>query len=604
MILSWGASQFAGDPSYGVVFGKLSSNPQRLRPLSISARGTAGRPAFLRSSAASSVATASEMFIDGVARYPLVNTLRLESSIGGRGSMNFTVLSDEGTYRPTDLSTVTFYHRGVRRFGGFVQRVVDEVIEGRDSTYVEIQCIDNRGYTDRVVVAKLYTQPIGGVLWIIFYDIWLTHLQQFGITFVYEGDPGVVLDDVLFHYITATECFDRLIAKAPGWAWWIDANKQFHLKQTNTAAAFSLSDTTRNWESMRVTLEAGLYRNRQWVLPSAPIAALRTDSFTGDGSTTSFITDYILTSKPSVKVATVEQRVAELSDLSVPHDWYYINNGQGIFQRFGLTPVGVGVAITVSYPNPWPLAVFAEDAAEIAARGLVEAVEHAKDVETEEEAQAIADGLLAAFSGDGIPELVEYETNEAIESQWPVPGTLQTIAVAHPATTGIKTIESVSSELLDLTLWKHSVRARKGDFNADYQTVLETLTKSARSNRDRLIAIAEWDLATVTVGAVDVFNKAEKDGIYYAWAIEFPTDPPTGADLIIDALADGVSILPSGNANKIVLPAGQATEARGIAFLSVNLAVTKGTTFTLNVIQAGSSNPGTVGKVRLLMLAK
>jgi hypothetical protein len=74
--------------------------------------------------------------------------------------------------------------------------------------------------------------------------------------------------------------------------------------------------------------------------------------------------------------------------------------------------------------------------------------------------------------------------------------------------------------------------------------------------------------------------------------------------LIVDALLNGVSILPSGNANKIVLPAGQTTEQRGIVFSSANLPVSFGDRFTLDVIQVGSGNAGSNGKVRLLMLAK
>ncbi len=566
-----------------------------VRPLGIASTASVGRPALLHSG------STYELFIGGVQRFELVNTLRIENSIGGRGSMNFTIHSESGTYRPTDMETVTLYNRGVRRFGGFVQRVVDEVIEGNDATEVAIQCINNRGFTDRVVVAKLYTVSIGGLLWIIFFDIWQEKLQQFGITYVFEGDPLIVLDDILFHYVTVTEVFDRLIAKAPGWAWWIDENKQLHLKQTTTAAAASLSDTARTWENMRVTLEAGMYRNKQWVLPSGSVVSQRTETFSGDGSATDFITDYILTVKPIVKVDGVAQNVTPLGTWTVAYDWYYIPYGQGVFQKSGNPPLTVAQTLTVIYPNPWPLGVSAQDDAEIALRGLVEAVEHVKDVGTAVEAQAIAAGLLEAFSGNGVPEIVEYETNEEIETNWPVPGTLQAINVAHPATSGNKVIESVSSELLDLTLWKHKVRARKGDFNADYQAILETLIKTARVSiiSPPMRATFEMDMPNLgqAVGlAPNRYTVQLPPGsvaaVIDSWDGLFPADPPSGLDYIADILLNGSSIFPAGNPNKIVMTAGSTAQQSGFTFSSTNLQVVNGDVLSFNVIQVGSVLPG------------
>ncbi len=601
---------------YGV-FQKFGDTPltalQTLTVIYASTLVSAVTPGLAGAGYQISVPSDMHLYIGGVERYHLVNTLRIENSIGGRGSCSFTVFSEAGTYRPTEMETVTFYNRGVRRFGGFVQRVVDEVIEGNDATEVAIQCVGNRGFADRAVVSKRYTADIGGSIWVIFNDIWYNKLRQFGVTYVYEGDPGVVLEDVDFHYITVTECYDRLIAKAPGWAWWIDENNQLHLKQTATGASFPLTDTSRNWERMQVTLEAGMYRNKQWVVPSGPIAAQQVDSFTGDGQTIGFVTDYILTAKPVVKVNGVEQNVTSIGAWGVAYDWYYNPNGAGVFQKLGNTPLTAGQTLTVTYSNPLALATSAQDDAEITLRGLVEAVEHAKDIETVEEAQALADGLLEAFSGNGIPEIVEYDTNEQIEPNWPEVGTLQGIDVAHPATSGNKTVESVSSELLDLTLWKHKVRARKGNFNADYQTILETLTKAARNNRDRHIAIGEVVLAETIIGltnpglATGLVTPSiilEKDCVFDRWSI-FPmsaADTPTGAGIIVDALLDGVTLLPSGS--RIVLPGGQTTEATGRLFSSSNLLGAKGQVITFNVIQVGSVGKGKDIKVRIVMLVR
>ncbi len=90
------------------------------------------------------------------------------------------------------------------------------------------------------------------------------------------------------------------------------------------------------------------------------------------------------------------------------------------------------------------------------------------------------------------------------------------------------------------------------------------------------------------------------DGILSYWSIAFPNDPPTGASIIVDALVNGVSILPASSARKIVLPDGQASEEQGYIFVSVNHAVKKGDVMTWNVLQVGSTNPGSGGQVKVV----
>ncbi len=78
------------------------------------------------------------------------------------------------------------------------------------------------------------------------------------------------------------------------------------------------------------------------------------------------------------------------------------------------------------------------------------------------------------------------------------------------------------------------------------------------------------------------------------------TNAPTGASIIVDALLNGVSILPVSSALKIVLPDSQTSEVQGYNFLSDNLKVHKGDVLTFNVLQVGSANPGTNGQVKVL----
>ena len=67
---------------------------------------------------------------------------------------------------------------------------------------------------------------------------------------------------------------------------------------------------------------------------------------------------------------------------------------------------------------------------------------------------------------------------------------------------------------------------------------------------------------------------------------------PTGANVVIDAKRNGVSIFPSGFGNKIVLPAG-ATHGDGNTFISSNLVLNYKDIITFDVLQIGSGAPGT-----------
>jgi hypothetical protein len=73
---------------------------------------------------------------------------------------------------------------------------------------------------------------------------------------------------------------------------------------------------------------------------------------------------------------------------------------------------------------------------------------------------------------------------------------------------------------------------------------------------------------------------------------------PTGQNAVIDAKRNGVSILPSGFSNKIVLPAG-GTHGEGTNFISSSLVLNYKDIITFDVLQIGSGAPGSKVLVQL-----
>ena len=70
---------------------------------------------------------------------------------------------------------------------------------------------------------------------------------------------------------------------------------------------------------------------------------------------------------------------------------------QGVFQRPGSAPLAATDTLQVAYPNPFSLAVSAQNDAEIALRGLVEAIAKPQNVIDVATAQSMATGLLNAY---------------------------------------------------------------------------------------------------------------------------------------------------------------------------------------------------------------
>jgi len=345
-----------------------------IQPLSIASTATVGTPTLLHT------AKNAELFIGATSYNSAASTFRITKTLSAAWSGACDVFSFGGT-QPDPGDEVAFFWNGTKRFGGVVLSVEEEAIPGDfQVSLLHLTFTGFQSYTERVIVANLYTQTLGGLPGIIVYEFWRVYLQQFGVTKTGDAGPALVLPNQLFHYVTGTELLNRMKAASPGYDWWIDDDKELHFElttPTGATAPFTLRDSDRNVDTMTVRRSNSRYRNKQWVLPSVDLVALRIDSDTGDGVTTSFATNYVLTATPIVKVNDVVQVVGELFSLPAGWECYYINGGIGVF--FRVAP-GAALSVEISYPNPFPLGFSAQDDVAIAAKGLYEAVYQAKNV--------------------------------------------------------------------------------------------------------------------------------------------------------------------------------------------------------------------------------
>lgn len=579
-----------------------------------------GIPAFLQGTAA------MQLLVNGERCEWIESTLRIEKVLGARSSATFSVYSPNwpGGGRPEQQDEVQIFVDQEKRFGGLIQSFSERSLQSREDSIFDVRCTDYQSYTDRVVVAKLYTIELGGLITIIVADIVATYLAQFGITFGFVSDPGVVLDDELFHYVTATEALNRLVDKAPGYSWWIDQDKTLHFQVAGTAgaAAFNLSDAEpqRNWDTMSVTSSDRVFRNRQWVLPSSDVAAMLQEDFAGDGSTVGFFTQYAFSNGayPVIYVwdegdhpdplPSDRQIVTLFPNWDVPgYQWYFFEGNRAIYRNVNLAPVGSGLTIRVVYPAPFPLAFKAEDTASIAAVGLYEAVQQAKDVTTQELAEQTAAALLEAYAGDGYQQQVTFDYNSAQQPLWLDVGQSITINTAAPLTSGTYFIERVVSQEQELTVWRHTVTARTGQAPVGDQAAVQAMRTAARVTQDLFFVYATFEIGMTVVGLTNpglqtgpILNtykvpgkqEGQRVGVISSWDIIARTTPPEGADIVIDVFLNGVSIFFDDDEDKIVLPDGTDTLVVGYVFRELNIPVYTGDIITAEVLQVGSDEPG------------
>jgi len=616
MILNWGNNSYVHNPDYASSGYVPFPFADDIFPLFIPSTAVVFLPTIL-------AAADMQLFIAGAPIAWLESTMNIDLVLGQIGKASFSIFSTT-TYRPNVYDEVIFYRKGIRRFGGFVQSVQDNLVGSLDAHILMVQCVDFNGLLDRVIVAKLYTIPIGGLGWIIIFDLILVYLTQFGVTFAGFANSGPFLGEVLFHYVTLGQAIAQIVQAAPSIVFWIDAYKMAHYAGAGSAAPqgfgaapYAITDTSQNYQAegspsgFSVTPDGTLYRNKQWVLPSANVLSLRVETFTGDGSTTGFFTLYVLSNPPVVSVNGANQIVGTLGATLPPGwQWYFIPGGQGVFQRPGDTPLSNSDTLTVAYPNPFALAISVENDAEIARVGLVEAIVQPQNVFDLTTAESMASGLLAAYCPN-VPLVLVFTTNEELDPNWLTPGMTITVQKTIPSVpTQDFTVQEVNSQEEGLRVFRHTVTCRSNGGTLDTQSGMLTLSQGALAATNNnatetggvklaqsISGVTNPGLATGDSGEFYIFLY---DGVLSYWSISFPNDPPTGADIVVDALVNGVSILPSASALKIVLPAGQTTEEQGYLFVSNNKAVKKGDVLTFNVLQVGSTNPGTNGQVKVV----
>lgn len=523
--------------------------------------------------------------------------IKISQQIGSRSTASFTIFDISASYRPANDDTVAIYQGTTLLFNGFIQRTTEIHHQGTDAIDVECQCLDRGMMCDRRIVRRYYTEFMGGLLGIVAQDICERFLTGLNVGVVWTTMASAAVGEQMFAGVTVREAFDRLAQRA-GCDWHIDkyGNLRFFLQSSGyTTAPASFTDASANWRSMRVVRTIARRANRVIVKTDQKLSALWTDTVDGN-AVGIFETTYQQKITPVIRVNGVLQTVVEFADIHTsPYDFYYIENGIGVFQNINNPRLSSSDTVTISYPGPLPYMAIAENTASIALVGLHEAVIEVKGITTKAELQAIADAELAR--GIQEPTELEIETDTpGFEAGQRVPvNTTQPLVASDNYI-----IQSVNSQWYAAqdAFFRHQIRASNAQLQRVYDATryFGDLQARDRLSEDRIIERVTFNLAVtadpatdggITVGEKYAIRNAQKKGVL-GWAtLDFDSvakGTPPLSDIVIDVFLNGVSIF--GTDEKITFRAGTTEPVKEFRLSDDPLVVEEMDRFTIEVLEA------------------
>lgn len=453
-----------------------------------------------------------------------INTLKLAARLNSRNRASFQITDVTGAYRPSigaevivDDSTGT-----PRYFGGFIDSFTETLtIDGNTTalTY-EVEAVSYDALADRRLVAASYESG-SQTLSTIVSDVVTTFLAGDGLTTTNVA-TGPVIDKIKFNYVPASAVFDEL-ANITGFAWWVDESKNLYFQPRSAIAApFEISASNARRVMVQRTTET--YRNKQLIRAGVDLTASRTENFSGNGTQKAWTLAYPAGVAPtSLTVGGVAKTVG-IRGVDTGKDWYYQIGDAVINQDDAAAAVGAGVAIAVTYQGQFPILVNAQYDSQISEQaslsttsGIYEALEERANLNSQDAALSVAEGLLRRYGA--IPRRLVFET----DTSGLAPGQLLTATFTPHAVTGTWLVDSVSAADRNGLELVYTVEALSGESIGGWQAFFEALSAARagvtfRENEviiylrtESVAAQAADSLAQPSADAADAANAADSN---------------------------------------------------------------------------------------------
>lgn len=358
--------------------------------------------------------------IGGIDRTALIaqKQLGITDELNSRNTYSFELISGDGSYRPVVGQNVTVSKDGTVIFAGTIENIEEESTNNGITSALSFQCscTDYNQVCDRFLVADAYENMTAG-------DI-VRHLVDDFINALPPGEgilkdlieEGPVITKAVFNYIPVTQALNEL-SELTGYVWYIDYQKKMHFHSRLTySAPFSINGNSGNFRNFKVKHSRSEYRNKQYFRGGQDISSSRTESFKGDGETTTFVLQLPVAKVPSSVTVNSETKTVGIRQVESGKDWYWSKAEREITQESGGVKLTSSDTLAVTYQGLFPIIVenyldsgISERKTAEGGTGIYEHVVSDENVDSSAAAQERSEALLRKYGI--ISTTVEFETD-------------------------------------------------------------------------------------------------------------------------------------------------------------------------------------------------
>ena len=436
--------------------------------------------------------------IDGVTKEFDPGSLDIGLVANGRSTLSVHVKSWDGSYRPALSDDITVVQDGTTIFGGEIESVRESGVGGLPVTPIllEITATDYQGLPDRRVVTDSY---VSSNLKTRLTSLVSDYLSTYGVTLHASQANGPTLEAVTYDHRSLTDVLNEL-SNLTGYVWTISASKVLRMQlPSSVSAPFNVTAGTNQVGDLTVEPSRHDYANVVTVRAGAPSVVEKTDTFTGNGATTTFTLTY-----PAVSFRGYVTNAGVYETLGTDATWSYNSSTNQITRTSA--PASPN-SIVIVYDAQFPIFVTAQDSGEVAAHKEWEVVIDAPDVFDYDAALALADAELA----------LRIVTSQTIRyTTWTaglVPGQQQTITTSQrnlSAVTCLITEVRITNDIGNGYL-RHEVTAVSSGFVGSWRDTYAqwsgtSSTRSLASSAGFGVASTTAPVSTGPVGDVGVLR--------------------------------------------------------------------------------------------------
>ena len=289
--------------------------------------------------------------------YYKTNSVVIKEKLRKAGVMNLTIDTKGISNAPQEGAEVVYKEDTRFLFGGYITKVSPEEIGKGDLFIFDVEVSDYSIIFGSKIAKRAYANKTLNYIVTDLFGEYLDSGYGFDVTNV---DTGPTIETIAFDHISITKCLEK-IASITGYVWWVDYEKKLYFTKpelTVNPAPESFTDSSNNYESLKIAYDSTQVRNDVTVIGSptgVASSSLETQTFTGDGDTTTFILGEFPYLINSITLNGTPQDFSLVSEAKETDDFNYSKDSKNLTKgESGVTP-SFGDSLVVTYYPALPV---------------------------------------------------------------------------------------------------------------------------------------------------------------------------------------------------------------------------------------------------------